>query len=570
MSDFATKLLPMVKKTLRQADNEFDDEIGSYIDTVATDLQDAGIHYSFFSSTKPGWVLDGQILQACRWYALSVFGLYNPDMEKYAMAYASLKSTLATQKRYTTKGLYPTGYEEGYADAIAKLYGLTAISNGVYYPEDGNLGFNSVEVKVAPYQLEEKQIIFIDYDGTILHSYTPEEVLALEELPSHISKDPLLNFHSWNWTLEELKNEINLIGLDFMQHHKMAVGATYTTVDNSTYLFVDVPEQRQLKVYLTPKERTSVIVFDWGDGSDPTELTGTSSGTYKEHTYTKSGKYCIRISGDLFAFGSSYYSFDGSQNATAQLYKPSILEKAYIGPVNRLSGSTFRDCWNLKSVVFSHGLNFLGSTYSFQNCYCMDALILPKSSYSVFPDYAIPNAGLEKLSLPFAEFKFNQYTAQNARKLRYFHIPSISTIFTQTNGKQINNAFSTIIGLESVTFFEGITGESTFVYCSNLKQALIKGIDKIPRGTFSSCNTLVKFKVYDNISLISSYAFENCYSLLELDLTSCDSVVTLESTNAFSSVSTAFKILVKKSLEEEWKAATNWSTFANRIVGVEV
>lgn len=101
MSDFAKKLLPQVKKTLRQADNEFDDEIGSYIDTCAADLQNAGILSSFFTPAGGSWEPDAQILQACRWYTLSVFGLYNADMEKYAKAYSSLKATLATQRRYT-------------------------------------------------------------------------------------------------------------------------------------------------------------------------------------------------------------------------------------------------------------------------------------------------------------------------------------------------------------------------------------------------------------------------------------------------------------------------------------
>lgn len=103
MSDFATRLLPQVKKTLRQASNEFDDEIGSYIDTCATDLQNTGILSSFFTPTGSVWEPDMQILQACRWYALSNFGLYNADMEKYAKAYASLKATISTQRKYTVK-----------------------------------------------------------------------------------------------------------------------------------------------------------------------------------------------------------------------------------------------------------------------------------------------------------------------------------------------------------------------------------------------------------------------------------------------------------------------------------
>lgn len=97
MSDFANKTLSKVKKTLRQTSDEFDDEICSYIDTCAMDLQNAGILSSFFTSSD----VDPQILQAVRWYCLSTFGLYNSDMEKYARAYASLKATLCTQRKYT-------------------------------------------------------------------------------------------------------------------------------------------------------------------------------------------------------------------------------------------------------------------------------------------------------------------------------------------------------------------------------------------------------------------------------------------------------------------------------------
>ena len=95
MSDFASQLLDMVKVTLRVTSNDFDDEIASYIDTCAADLQNAGILSSFF--TVGG---DPQILQAVRWYCLAVFGLYNTDSEKYMKSYLSLKATLCTQQKY--------------------------------------------------------------------------------------------------------------------------------------------------------------------------------------------------------------------------------------------------------------------------------------------------------------------------------------------------------------------------------------------------------------------------------------------------------------------------------------
>jgi hypothetical protein len=105
MPDFSKILLAQVKKTLRRTDTEFDDEIESYIEAAATDLQDVGILSSYFKPLGSDWKVDSKILQAVRWYCLSTFGLYNADMEKYAKAYASLKATLATQKKYTKESL---------------------------------------------------------------------------------------------------------------------------------------------------------------------------------------------------------------------------------------------------------------------------------------------------------------------------------------------------------------------------------------------------------------------------------------------------------------------------------
>lgn len=104
MSVFADKLLDRVKLTLRRTENVYDDEIRSYIDTVADDLKDVGILSFYFDATLSDWEVDTKILQAVRWYCLSVFGLYNADMEKYDKAYRSLKATLATQRKYTEKG----------------------------------------------------------------------------------------------------------------------------------------------------------------------------------------------------------------------------------------------------------------------------------------------------------------------------------------------------------------------------------------------------------------------------------------------------------------------------------
>jgi hypothetical protein len=97
MLDFSDRVLPQVRRTLRETGTEFDSEIKSYIQACISDLKNAGILSSFFTTGE----VDPQILQAVRYYCLSNYGLYNADSEKYDKSYRSLKSTLCTQGYYT-------------------------------------------------------------------------------------------------------------------------------------------------------------------------------------------------------------------------------------------------------------------------------------------------------------------------------------------------------------------------------------------------------------------------------------------------------------------------------------
>lgn len=100
MSEFAVKLLPAVKLSLRETSTDFDEEIISYIDACADNLQSSGISKSFFD-VVPDQEINPQIIQAVRFYCLSNFGLYNADMEKYDRSYQSLKATLCTMSKFT-------------------------------------------------------------------------------------------------------------------------------------------------------------------------------------------------------------------------------------------------------------------------------------------------------------------------------------------------------------------------------------------------------------------------------------------------------------------------------------
>ena len=75
----------------------------------------------------------------------------------------------------------------------------------------------------------------------------------------------------------------------------------------------------------------------------------------------------------------------------------------------------------------------------------------------------------------------------------------------------------------------------------------------------SDCTNL-KTVVFTGISpIISVNAFSNCTTLEIVDLSNCNSVARLSSTNAFTNVPTTCEIRIPATLYDEWIASTNWS-----------
>ena len=74
---------------------------------------------------------------------------------------------------------------------------------------------------------------FYDYDGTVIASYSLEEVQALTSLPDGPTHDGL-TFQGWNWSLEAIKS----------MYRAVNVGAIYTTNDGKTRIYITLGEGR--------------------------------------------------------------------------------------------------------------------------------------------------------------------------------------------------------------------------------------------------------------------------------------------------------------------------------------
>ena len=135
----------------------------------------------------------------------------------------------------------------------------------------------------------------------------------------------------------------------------------------------------------------------------------------------------------------------------------------------------------------------------------------------------------------------------------------------------MNNKFNILIYIILINLLNELTkiNDSLFRYCYSLESIIIpEQVTQIDENAFSECQIMKNVKILGNVNSIGSRAFYYCSSIIEYDFSEQTSVPTLSNINAFDNINAICKIKVPISLESEWKSATNWSTYANYIVGV--
>ena len=154
----------------------------------------------------------------------------------------------------------------------------------------------------------------------------------------------------------------------------------------------------------------------------------------------------------------------------------------------------------------------------------------------------------------------------------YVYQNSVQKIEIGSSVTSISNlAFYNCYSLASITIPDGITsiGGAAFYNCYSLASITIPdGITSIGNNAFYNCYSLASITIPDGVTSIGSGAFRYCYGVAFYDFTACTAVPTLSSTDAFTRIAADCQIRVPSSLVDTWKAATNWSTYADHIVGV--
>ena len=156
----------------------------------------------------------------------------------------------------------------------------------------------------------------------------------------------------------------------------------------------------------------------------------------------------------------------------------------------------------------------------------------------------------------------------------------IRTISEYTNARVSRigpHAFGYCSSLTSVSFPACTNiGSYAFTKCSSLTNIFFQACESIRISAFISCTSLtfVSLPVCTNIDV---YAFCSCYHLLSIYL-GASTVCNLKDRNAFSSTPISNytastggvygSIFVPASLVSQYKTATNWTYFADRITAI--
>ena len=329
----------------------------------------------------------------------------------------------------------------------------------------------------------------------------------------------------------------------------MDIGAMYSTDDGTTRIYIRLEDGRTSPMLgICPN---GTVTVDWGDGTETDTLTGTSLEAVKwtpTHNYASPGDYVIKLTVDgeaqlyganstnTYAYILRYNSAGDSRN---QVYQKSVL-KVEIGAGIRIGSTAFAYCYSLSSITIPNGVTSIGNS-AFAYCYSLSSITIPNSVTSI-----------------------GSYTFRYCYSLSSITIPNGITRIE-------NSAFAYCYSLSSITIPNGVTsiGNSAFAYCYSLSSITIhNSVTRIDDFAFQNCYSLSSITIPNGVTRIGNSAFQNCYGIAYYDFTALSAVPTLSNIGVFQGIVADCEIRVPASLAEEWKAATNWATYADYIVGV--
>ena len=409
---------------------------------------------------------------------------------------------------------------------------LPITQNGTY--DVTNYASADVSVSGGVTPVEPKAVIFLDYDGTVVYSYTEAEANALSELPANPTHTGL-TAQGWNWTLADIKRQILRAPGGYVE-----VGQNYVTNDGKTRIYIHIDSANYSFPFYLRFSATVVggVTINWGDNSAEETNTATATTSYS-HTYANAGDYVVTLqaTSGKYVLGNTSgtgYSIFG-ENSTNNVINRNRIYKVEVGT-------------NTTEI----GLR------CFDNCNLLATITIP-TTITKFGERCFQNQGLFKgVNVPNVTFTYGSLWINATPNMSFLTQPKAHKTAYRGATKAMQRS---TVNAEATGGFSGCT------YIPKL--VLPEGMVTIPNEFVRDCKALTELTVPSTVTTISSgNNFNGCNGILAFHFKPT-SPPTLRSTNAFSSINSNCVFYVPRSENQTvltaYQTASNWSTYSSRF-----
>lgn len=402
---------------------------------------------------------------------------------------------------------------------------------------------------VLTYKMLER---YVNSGGTVTPPAIPITLAATAK------RSCALEFVEWNYSNANLTNITQDID----------VGAVYRNATSGgirkTHVFIVATANTGLAVPIYfNKSDGSTLTISWGDGS--ANYTTTSSGNVNTtHTYSSEGAYEITM---WISSGSGTYSFSNGSGTTNFIggnnnnYRKT-LENIFIGDnVPSISTYGFYNMLALKKVNIPNTVTSM-STYTFGFCRSLENIIVPAQCITI-DNYSFQNCDCCR----------NIFLGYGVTTLGTNVYYSTSSLFEHIIPNSVTSMGSNLFIYGNISEIK-LSTSITDIPASAFDQALSLVNIEIPQGVttinnyaFSGAYCIPKLTIPSSVTSIGTNAFGNCHYLkvLTVKYFSAPSTITTLGVDGFYTPNPQLRIYVPVGSGAVYKAATNWSTYANRI-----
>lgn len=243
------------------------------------------------------------------------------------------------------------------------------------------------------------------------------------------------------------------------------------------------------------------ISIDWGDGSEPQTVSGTS--VSQAHSYEEAGDYIVSLTsvdGATWQPGGVLYNILGREGGGKGDTSPELTAVVLTEDVTGLGSYAFDACTSLTGITLPGTVTAVNS-YAFYGCTGLKRVTIPDGVTTIATYAFYGCTALEKVVLPESLTSFGTYAFNNCEVLSEINFPSaLSSIGSY--------AFSGCVALpENLELGAATIDNASFAACTQLKNVWLR-------------STVTTIKVYNVISnsVVTAHRgpFQNCVESLVL------------------------------------------------------